>query len=1371
MSRRRLLVILALALLIPTVVLATHPNPLPDTITTPNFGYTVWFTDNNPPPTPDANYFPAAQAQNIANALNTNATPTPGAPNGYHTGYTNLGFLAPDFDGGNRDVFVFDCTPHGGCDSGDAPADRIRMPAPSYRNQTEACIRLVIGHELFHHVQYAYITFGKWSTWGSVPVEGTARLMQDKVYSDLDANAGCITYRNEVNNYLGNPNRTMWNIAYTTALFWNYLMEQLGTTTTEPQVGVDFIRRFWQNAQANNSSPDTVATLRQTIRDFDVSATLEGMFHDFTIANYTKDLDVSGLADGLKYRYVDENDGTSGSYQQVARTWSGTIPPKKGPQDDSVVRWGARYYQATIGANCTGVVGFLAEPRNDKTAAYSLIAVTGTNDVARIYKSVSKRFARALIQRPGNPYTRLAAVVAGLNDKVDFRYTFDCGGADLTIIRPTSSDKAYVGDPAAPDRFLVRVRVYGPSSLGTPSVEGLEASDFEVYVGAEAPANQATVLSGAYVQGDYWLVVQAPTKSTKGTYPLLVKLGTLASDTNKGAVVYEKRVLDQVLVIDRSGSMLSPAGYPKLTAAKNAASLFVDAANSNDKLGVVSFGGDNVEPNDDAILHTMLQDVTDAQRNAARTAIQGLSTTPNVLTSIGDGLEKARGEFTLRGSALGQDWIVLLSDGMENEALFWSNVRAAILAAGIKVNAIALGPYTDQPLMQAIAKDTGGTYYYVDVPTGSFRTDALSAVVYPRRLYDAYASAFERIRRHERIWEAEGTLGRGASRTFNVFIGEGGIEDGRISISWPDPAAPIDVEIRRPDGSLVQDGVAGARVFKGSTYVVAHVGTVASGSWQIRVRALRGATAFLGIFSGWNRQGASLDVYFAEYHDDTTLLNKHGLFLRGLPMPILATLTDSKGPIAGAVVSATVEHPDGTTLVLPLLDDGSHGDGNADDGIYGNLYTRTTVASETGQPDDPGRTPPKRGSYNVRVQATGVDNLGDRFHRIRKAAFQVFEGESEKQVHPDQDEDGMPTRYELLHPCLDPATPDARVDPDRDGLPNGVEYETGTDPCDADTDRGGESDGSEVARRANPFDPRDDVLPQPIDVEVVDWIPDHMPRLPLRPNSNLIRFPLNRAYTAVLIYRSTSPGGPFRQIATVPTARSDGFYRDGGLVNGRTYYYYVQGEGTRGHLSAPSHVFSGTPKADPFPPIGSVLINHGQAYVETRWVTLDLQADSDTKEMLIANTSDFDGAGWEAYTPTKSWRLDPVDGYAAVFVKYRDAAGNESIIYSDDIRVTGRGTLGSIRLRVVLDGLENFAGVFATLLGTPDATPSFSDAEGTVLLSPILPGSYDVLLERPGFLPRILKDIRVSPGEPTEIGEIPLEVQPFTTYVPVVLKP
>ena len=53
---------------------------------------------------------------------------------------------------------------------------------------------------------------------------------------------------------------------------------------------------------------------------------------------------------------------------------------------------------------------------------------------------------------------------------------------------------------------------------------------------------------------------------------------------------------------------------------------------------------------------------------------------------------------------------------------------------------------------------------------------------------------------------------------------------------------------------------------------------------------------------------------------------------------------------------------------------------------------------------------------------------------------------------------------------------DGSGDEDGDGLTDADEvFNVGTDPCLADTDGGGEDDGSEIANGRDPFDPTDDV--------------------------------------------------------------------------------------------------------------------------------------------------------------------------------------------------------------------------------------------------------------------------------------------------------
>lgn len=77
-------------------------------------------------------------------------------------------------------------------------------------------------------------------------------------------------------------------------------------------------------------------------------------------------------------------------------------------------------------------------------------------------------------------------------------------------------------------------------------------------------------------------------------------------------------------------------------------------------------------------------------------------------------------------------------------------------------------------------------------------------------------------------------------------------------------------------------------------------------------------------------------------------------------------------------------------------------------------------------------------------------------------------------VDVDDDNDGMPDAFELLHPCLNPTVPDGGADADVDGLTNIDEFLRGTDPCDPDSDDDGLPDGAEVIAGTDPLNPDTD---------------------------------------------------------------------------------------------------------------------------------------------------------------------------------------------------------------------------------------------------------------------------------------------------------
>jgi Mg-chelatase subunit ChlD len=1204
-------------------------------------------------------------------------------------------------------------------------------------------MRGVIGHELFHHIQYEAIDFDNWATWGSDPVEGTARVMQDKLYSDLDADAGCITYLSEVNNYLGDPSRTMWGLAYTTALFWNYLMEQLGNDRAEPGVGTDFIREFWQNAEDAGSNRDFLGTLRATITEFDKDATLEGLFHDFTIANYTKLQDLSLLPDATRFRYLDEQQAGATHYADVPVTNVGTIPPNVGPTALSVNSWAARYLEADIG-DCTGVAGFVAD--GDR-AGVALTSIDGAGTVQRLDRSVGTHFARAILVRTraggDKRIARLGAVVTGLNDAADVDYRFACGSYDLSIKQPTQTDQAFVGTKSAPNRFQVRAVVHGPSELGTPSVEGLRPSDFTVQVGNE----DAHVVSGAYVQGEYWLTVKAPTfpAAAPDVQDLTVQLGDVSA-SNAQSVSYQIRHLDQMLTIDRSGSMLDPVASPKIDAARNAASMYVDAARADDKLGVVSFSGNNSEPDEDATLDALLSTMTGANRDLARAKVLGLSA--GGMTSIGDGVFTSAAEFPVRGTAIGEDHIVLLSDGMENEGRFWTNVRASVIAAGTKVDTIALGPLTDQALLQQIADDTGGTYYYVDVNSGVSARRTAKALVggtsLANNLADAFFAANEEADDLERFWQGGSTLAAGAGVTRNVVLDEGGMTDVVLAVNWPGVSDPLKVRLEDPDGNVVTPG-GGVEVTETDTHVVYRMPTMDKGTWQLRVQNPGKATGWVGLSAGRPGNGTTMWTSVGDTHEFRKEQDGHRW---GEQIPIVAGLDDRDGGVPDGRVWADVTHPDGSTLRIPLLDDGNHGDGTADDGVYAGVYTRTTSFARRGGDD---AAPKPDGSYQVRIRATGTNNVGADYTRLDGRSFALFEiGDP----NPDVDDDGMPNLYEGYHPCLKAQDPsDGGADPDDDGLESKGEWDAGTDPCDPDTDHGGEPDLSELKRGANPFDATDDALPRPEGAAVIDDLVDHLPRPAFKPRSLLIRYPANPSYDRIRLLRSTSPSGPFSLVKTCDSTAKGGRMRDKGLTNGTTYFYTVVAVDLAGNRSTASPVFSGTPRKDPMPPIGSVQIDSGRTYAETPSVQLGLHVDdADVTEMMVSNDGSFAGAAWQPFAAALPWTLAPAgDGFATVFVKYRDAAGNESNAVTDEITVQpGLVTLSGVVDPDALPADGRPDGIWMWVVGHPELPIVRTGKTGAFALVGLPSGeTYQVAGKGAGY--RTKKKVTMEPSSVTTV--------------------
>ncbi|PIY18002.1 hypothetical protein COZ14_01325, partial [Candidatus Dojkabacteria bacterium CG_4_10_14_3_um_filter_Dojkabacteria_WS6_41_9] len=91
---------------------------------------------------------------------------------------------------------------------------------------------------------------------------------------------------------------------------------------------------------------------------------------------------------------------------------------------------------------------------------------------------------------------------------------------------------------------------------------------------------------------------------------------------------------------------------------------------------------------------------------------------------------------------------------------------------------------------------------------------------------------------------------------------------------------------------------------------------------------------------------------------------------------------------------------------------------------------------------------------------------------------------------------------------------------------------------------------------------------------------------------------------------------------------------------------------------------------DTVSPTGSITINAGALFTNNKTTTLSISATDATTSvtnMLLSEVADLAGASWEAYNTPKTFTLTGADGEKPVYVKYKDAAGNESEVVSDTI--------------------------------------------------------------------------------------------------------
>lgn len=320
-------------------------------------------------------------------------------------------------------------------------------------------------------------------------------------------------------------------------------------------------------------------------------------------------------------------------------------------------------------------------------------------------------------------------------------------------------------------------------------------------------------------------------------------------------------------VIDRSGSMVA-FGYtePALSNGRR----MVDLMSLNDTVAVCSF-------NQAATTHLARTTISDpGVFTVAKDAVNAIAF--GGWTSIGAGLQAAGHELV---GVSGPKAIVLLSDGYQNRAPWVADVLPT-LPTGTRVHTIALGPQSDQALLQTIAEATSGQYY--------FSPSELE-------LHEIYNFIRAEAAEEElALNETFAFSGREADEVIRQIVVDEGAAYALFSVSWNNPDANIRVTLSPPQGPIMDL----SRVHRsdGRAYKLLRIRRPQGGVWSIGMRPAAGSGTFSCTVAAFLRSELRL-----------RLVPAARAFIAGKPINVLVQVLDRQVPPKRFTGRAVVSSP------------------------------------------------------------------------------------------------------------------------------------------------------------------------------------------------------------------------------------------------------------------------------------------------------------------------------------------------------------------------------------------------------------------------------------------------------------------------------
>jgi len=459
------------------------------------------------------------------------------------------------------------------------------------------------------------------------------------------------------------------------------------------------------------------------------------------------------------------------------------------------------------------------------------------------------------------------------------------------------------------------------------------------------------------------------------SYPNVIKKPAAAPDADAGGGVVTPMnftVVDNtarvVLVLDRSGSMNAEAPS-RMERLRTAANDFIALAENGTELGIVAFA---TNVTDEVAIDPLV-----ANRNPWTSVVNGL--TPTTRTNIGGGLARAHELIDDAGGATGNTFVVLMTDGLNNEpaptpATTLDAAVAALLADGIPVYVTCTGG--DLGLESQCSEIATGT--------GGFYVDSADAAKLPLAFGEMAARGFG----HEMLGEFNAARRTGLSNLLkkasltktgvmtktserlsaasadrpafdfikapnakavdvmtdnlpfiaapkgnsHAYYVEKGSSQAMFTVQWPQANMSMSAMAVSPSGTQV-------RLRPMPLGLFAYVPKPEPGVWTIRVAQPAGAT-----INDYTARAYSRNV-------DVTISAdvRHASVLPGQPIYAFAYPRTHGQAVTSAVktIKAMVTRPDGTFDIMEFSDQGrdpaGQGDDVADDGVFTGVYRKTDL--------------------------------------------------------------------------------------------------------------------------------------------------------------------------------------------------------------------------------------------------------------------------------------------------------------------------------------------------------------------------------------------------------------------------------------------